>query len=97
MQVPCIAAPVACSVLDVHNVVATLVLLLVHNRADAAIVVAARHHCQVTQVKLDEVSDLARLQVKHHRVLLLDLCAQNQTGRQQARSAHVRQGKGTWQ
>jgi hypothetical protein len=45
--------------LQFPELIAAPVALLVHYGAHAAVVVAASHHGQVAQVKLDEVLDLA--------------------------------------
>lgn len=46
-------------------------MLLVDNRADAAVVSPASDHAQVSDAELDEVLDLASLDVQHHGIILL--------------------------
>lgn len=62
---------VADRVLDDDDLERALVLLPVDDGAHTAHIAPARHHDQLPHVKLDEVLDLARLDVKHHCVVHL--------------------------
>ena len=59
-------------VLDVADVEGSLVLLLVGDGADTPAVTSASDHAEVADAELDEVLDLASLDVKHDRVVLLE-------------------------
>ena len=62
----------ASSILDVHNIERSLVLLLVDNGTYAAIVMATGGHGKVAKIELDEIADLSGLKIEHHRVIHLD-------------------------
>lgn len=59
------------SILDVDDLEGALVVLLVDNRADTAIVGTASDHAQVSDAELDEVLDLTGLDVQHDGIVLL--------------------------
>ena len=54
---------VSSGILDVHNIKRTLVLFLVDNGTDTAVVVTPSGNAQVADIELDEVTDLAGLEV----------------------------------
>lgn len=61
------------SILDVHNVEATVVALTARDDTHTTLVTTTRHHGDDTGIELDEVGDLARGQVDLDRVVDLDL------------------------
>ena len=63
----------ASSILDVHNVKRTLVLLLVNNHAHSAVIVASSGNGKVSNVEFDEIADLSGLKIKHDGVIDFDV------------------------
>merc|ERR1711988_1316848 len=63
---------VASGVLQVDDVEGALVALAGHNHTDAASVLATLHHSQVAGLELEEVGDLASVNVDLDRVVDLD-------------------------
>jgi hypothetical protein len=61
------------SVLDVHNVVRTLMLFLVDNYTHTAVVMASSDHAQVANVEFDIIFDLTSFQIEHYCVILANL------------------------
>jgi hypothetical protein len=59
------------SILDVDNIEGAAVLLLVDDGTHTALIVASGDHDQLADIELDEVLDLASLQVEHHGVVHL--------------------------
>mmetsp|Transcript_14841 Transcript_14841/g.63688 ORF Transcript_14841/g.63688 Transcript_14841/m.63688 type:complete len:278 (+) Transcript_14841:122-955(+) len=59
-------------ILHVHNLERALVLLAARDHADATGVAAAGEHHERARLVLDELGDLVRRDVHHHRVVLAD-------------------------
>mmetsp|Transcript_11953 Transcript_11953/g.24032 ORF Transcript_11953/g.24032 Transcript_11953/m.24032 type:complete len:245 (-) Transcript_11953:142-876(-) len=64
---------VSSSILNLDDIKGSLVLLLVHNDSYTSIVMTSSHHAHVSNVKLDKVSDLSALNIKHDGIILLDI------------------------
>jgi hypothetical protein len=61
------------SILDVHNVEATIVTFTMRDDTHTTLIATASHHSDDTSVELDEVGDLARSEVDLDCVIDLDL------------------------
>jgi len=61
------------SILDVDDIERSLVLFLVNNGTYATVVMSSSSHGEVANIKLNEITNLSSFQIKHNRIVDLDI------------------------